>query len=104
MPTFRMLLVEELVESDSGEFSVDAQTPQDAAALLIEAHNRARDQCTSWVTLPDGQKRHIEPENVVRTRVFCVLLDDKGEEVAEIDSSSTNQCRGLADAVTVLTS
>lgn len=43
MPKYRMLLVEELVESDCGEFDVEASTPEAAAAILIEAHDRARD-------------------------------------------------------------
>ncbi len=85
MPKFRMLLVEELVESDCAEFSVEAPTPEAASAILVDAHARARDSCSSWVSLPDGQRKHIEPENIVRSRVFCVLLDDNGDEVREID-------------------
>lgn len=88
MSKYRMLLVEELVESDCGEFDVEASTPEAAAAILIDAHGRARDEDSSWVSLPDGQRRRIEPENVVRTRVFCVLLDEKGDDVREIDPNN----------------
>lgn len=89
MPKFRMLLVEELVESDCAEFTVDAATPEAASAILVDAHTRARDSCSSWVSLPDGQRKRIEPDNVVRSRVFCVLLDDSGDEVREIDLDAT---------------
>lgn len=84
MPKYRMLLVEELVESDSAEFSVDADTPETASAILIDAHARARDRDSNTVSLPDGQAHRIEPDNVVRSRVFCVPLDDEGNEVREI--------------------
>ncbi|MGB5083341.1 MAG: hypothetical protein WBO09_01775 [Methylocystis silviterrae] len=89
MPKYRILLVEELVESDCAEFDVTASTPEAAAAILIGAHDQAREDCSSWVSLPDGQRRHIEPDNVVRTRVFCVLLDEEGNEVREIDPNNS---------------
>ncbi|MEK8121608.1 hypothetical protein WOB59_00360 [Methylocystis sp. IM4] len=97
-----MLLVEELVESDCAEFTVDAATPEAASAILVDAHARAREGCSSWVSLPDGQRKHIEPDNVVRSRVFCVLLDDNGDEVREINldagaSSSQPQVLQPAD-------
>lgn len=88
MPKFRMLLVEEIVECDCAEFDVEASSPEAAAAILTEAHDRAREDCSSWVSLPDGQRRHIEPDNIVRTRVFCVLLDEQGNEVREIDPNN----------------
>jgi hypothetical protein len=80
-----MLLFEEMIESDSGEFTVTADTPELAAAILFNAHDRSREECTSWVRLPDGQKQHIEPDNVIKTRVFCVLLNEAGEEVTEVE-------------------
>ncbi|MBU3887953.1 hypothetical protein [Methylosinus sp. KRF6] len=85
MPTYRILLVEEQVESDCAEFKVAASTPRDGAKILAGAHARARDKSSNWVSLPDGQSARIEPNNLVRTRVYCVLLDDEGNEVEEID-------------------
>ncbi|OAI28171.1 hypothetical protein A1351_12215 [Methylosinus sp. R-45379] len=85
MPTYRILLVEELVESDCAEFRVAAPTTRDAANVLVDAHARAREKSSNWVSLPDGQSARIEPDNIVRTRVYCVLLDDNGDEVEEID-------------------
>jgi hypothetical protein len=84
MPTYRILLVEEQVESDCAEFSVAASTPRDAANILVDAHARAREKSSNWVSLPDGQSARIEPDNLVRTRVYCVLLDEQGDEVEEI--------------------
>jgi hypothetical protein len=85
MPTYRILLVEEQVESDCAEFKVAASTARDGAKILVGAHARAREKSSNWVSLPDGQSARIEPDNLVRTRVYCVLLDDDGNEVEEID-------------------
>ena len=88
MPQFRMLLVEELIESDSGEFRINAATEEDAARVLIDAHDAARARDSSVIRLADGQTRRIEPDNIVRNRVFCVLLDDSGAEIREVDPAS----------------
>ena len=88
MPKFRILLVEELVLSDSGEFTIEASTPAEAAAALIEARHAGLDNDDDTVRLPDGQTQHIEPEDVVRSRTFCVLLDEDGDEVGEIEMSA----------------
>jgi len=76
-----MRLVEQLVEEDSGDFTVEADTPAQAAAILLQAHDSAREADRNLVTLPDGQARNIEPDDVVGTRVFCLLLDEEGDEI-----------------------
>jgi len=81
MTRFRMRLVEQLIEEDSGDFTVDADTPAQAAAILLRAHDTARDADRNLVTLPDGQARNIEPNDVVGNRVFCLLLDEEGDEI-----------------------
>lgn len=90
MPKYRLLLVEELVLSDCAEFHVDAPTEADAAAFLINARHEGLDRDSNLVSLPDGQSHNIEPEDIVRSRVFCVLLDEKGEEIREIIPDFTN--------------
>lgn len=87
MPKFRILLVEELMLSDSGEFTIEASTPAEAVAALIEARHVGLDNDDDTVRLPDGQTQHIEPEDVVRSRTFCVLLDDDGDEIGESEIS-----------------
>jgi hypothetical protein len=87
MRKFRILLVEELVLSDSGEFTIEASTPAEAAAALIEARYAGLDNDDDTVRLPDGQTQHIEPEDVVRSSIFCMLLDDDGYEIGEIEIS-----------------
>ncbi len=82
---YRMLLVEQLVEEDSAEFVVEAASPGLAAAILHEAHGLARDQDTNMVSLPDGQWHNIEPTDIVRSRVFCILLDADGNEIGEVE-------------------
>lgn len=77
--------VEQLVEEDSGDFTVEAPTPELAAGILVAAHGAARDRCDDLVVLPDGQSRRIGPTDVVRTRVFCLLLDENSEEVREVE-------------------
>ena len=85
MTRHRMRLVEQLIEEDSGDFIVEAPTAALAAGILLAAHNKAREQCSNVVTLPDGQRRRIEPTNVVENSVFCMLLDEAGQEIKEID-------------------
>ena len=85
MPKHRILLVEELVLSDSAEFIVDAETPGVAASRLIRARCDGLDQDSDLVQLPDGQIGEIKPQDVARCRLFCVLLDDAGNQIAEIE-------------------
>ncbi len=81
MTRFRMRLVERLIEEDSGDFSVEAPTPELAAGILLRAHDAARDKCEDLVVLPDGQSYRIEPTDVVANQVFCILLDEAGQEI-----------------------
>lgn len=85
MTRHRMRLVEQLIEEDSGDFTVAAPTPEHAAAVLLAAHDQARERGSNRVRLPDGQSCRIEPDNVVRTRTFCLLLDEGGQEVREVE-------------------
>ena len=81
MTRFRMRLVERLIEEDSGDFTVEAATPALAAGILLRAHDAARDECEDLVVLPDGQSCRIEPTDVVANQVFCMLLDEAGQEI-----------------------
>lgn len=81
MTRFRMRLVERLIEEDSGDFTVEAATPELAAGILLRAHDAARDECEDLVVLPDGQSCRIEPTDVVANQVFCMLLNEAGEEI-----------------------
>jgi hypothetical protein len=82
---YRMLLIEQIIEEDSGEFLVEAANPAAAAAILHTAHDKARDNDTNIVTLSDGQHHHIQPTDIIRNRVFCILLDADGNEVGEVE-------------------
>ncbi len=85
MTRYRIRLVEQSILEGSGDFTVEADTPELAAGILLAAHNRAREQCSNVVTLPDGQCRRIEPTDVIENSTFCMLLDDAGQEVREIE-------------------
>lgn len=76
-----MRLVEQLVEEDSGDFTVEADTSAQAAGILLQAHDAARDADRNLVVLPDGQARNIEPDDVVGNLVFCILLNEAGDEI-----------------------
>ncbi len=76
-----MRLVEQLIEEDSGDFTVEADTPALAAAILLQAHDAAREADRNLVTLPDGQSCNIEPDDVVGNRVFCILLNEAADEI-----------------------
>jgi hypothetical protein len=67
-----------LVEEDSGDFQV-------GAAILHNAPDQARDRDSSIVTLPDGQARHIAPTDIMHSRIYCIVLDDAGNDVGEIE-------------------
>lgn len=41
---------------------------------------------TWWCYQTDGQARTIDPADVVSNRVFCILLNDAGEEVREVEA------------------
>ncbi len=81
MTHYRMRLVEQSILEGSGDFTIDADTPELAAAVLLRAHDAAREACRDLVVLPDGQSRHVEPRGVVDNNVFCIRLDDAGDEV-----------------------
>jgi hypothetical protein len=97
MPYYRMLVVEELIETNSGEFSVEAPTPAAAASILIAAHDAARGNDTDILRLPDGQTGPLFPGDVICNRVFCVLLDDTGAEVCEVAPDSRTR-RAVAES------
>jgi len=77
----RIRLVEQSILEGSGDFTVDADTPELAAAVLLRAHDVAREACRDLVVLPDGQSRRIEPREVVDNKVFCIRLDEAGDEI-----------------------
>ena len=94
MTRHRVRLVERVVQEDSGDFLVEAATPALAAGILLAAHAKAREQCSSVVTLPDGLAETqsvcrwrccTEPTNVVENVTFCLLMSEEGEEIEEID-------------------
>lgn len=97
MPRYRMLLVEELVLSDSAEFTIEAETIGRAAALLIEARNASLDRDSNDVVLADGQTHRLDPNDIVRSRVFCVLVDEHGHDVGEVEPDFTREATS-ADA------
>lgn len=81
MTQHRMRLVEQSILEGSGDFTVDADTPELAAAILLKAHEAARDACSNLVVLADGQSRHIEPREVIDNKLFCIRLDETGDEI-----------------------
>jgi len=81
MTHYRIRLVEQSILEGSGDFTVKADTPALAAVVLLRAHDAARETCRDLVVLPDGQSRHIEPREVIDNNVFCIRLDDAGDEV-----------------------
>jgi len=81
MTRYRIRLVEQSILEGSGDFTVDADTPELAAAILLKAHEAARDACSNLVVLADGQSRRIEPREVVENNVFCIRLDETGDEI-----------------------
>ena len=83
-----MRLVEQLTEEGSGDFTVDAATPEQAAAILLAAYAEARGRYSNQVALPDGQSCSIEPDSVVDTCTFCILLDERGQELREVEPAS----------------
>ncbi len=81
MTRYRIRLVEQSILEGSGDFTVEADTPALAATVLLRAHDAAREAYRDLVVLPDGQSRRIEPREVVDNNVFCLRLDNVGDEV-----------------------
>jgi len=78
MPTFALRLVEEITERGHGDFAVEADTPEAAAAILEASYRQARDAGSNLVVLPDGQQQFIEREAAAAPTVSFVLLDGDG--------------------------
>ena len=81
MTRYRIRLVEQSILEGSGDFTVEADTPALAATVLLRAHDAAREAYRDLVVLPDGQSRRIEPREVIDNKVFCIRLDEAGDEI-----------------------
>ncbi|MDT8278727.1 hypothetical protein RQ734_21965 [Roseomonas mucosa] len=81
MAKYSIRLVQRTTEQGSGDFVVDAASPEGAAAVLSDAYKAARAEDSSIVKLPDGQSQVIERSEVLGREVSFVLLDEHGEEV-----------------------
>lgn len=81
MTRYRIRLVEQSILEGSGDFTVEADTPELAAAVLLQAHEAARKECRDLVVLADGQSRRIEPREVIDNKLFCIRLDEAGDEI-----------------------
>jgi len=81
MTHYRIRLVEQSILEGSGDFTIKADTPALAAAVLLRAHDAARAACHDLVVLADGQSRRIEPREVIDNNVFCIRLDEAGDEI-----------------------
>jgi len=88
MTIHRMILVQESIQSGMGQFFVDSASPEEAATTLFAAHETARKALSQSITLEDGQSQCLEPTSTIKTRIFCVVIDDNGREVAEIHSEA----------------
>ena len=80
-----MRLVEQLIQEGSGDFLVEAETPALAAGFLLGMHDAARERDSNIVALADGQSCRIEPNSVVENSTFCILLDETGQEIREVE-------------------
>ena len=80
-----MRLVERRVQEGTCDFIIEAPTPALAAGVLLTAYNKAREQCSNFVTLPNGQSRYIRSMFMIENSGLCRLLDAAGQEVKEID-------------------
>ena len=59
MARFKMRLVQQTTEEGSGDFTLEADSPEAAAAILDRAWKVAMAQGSSLVRLPDGQ---VQPD------------------------------------------
>lgn len=94
MTRYRIRLVEQSILEGSGDFTVEADTPELAAAVLLQAHEAARKECRDLVVLADGLaetrsvcrwSRRIEPREVIDNKLFCIRLDEAGDEIEPDD-------------------
>lgn len=79
-----MILVEQSIQAGIGQFLVDAASPEEAATILFAAHAAAKKELSQDIVLADGQSQRLEPTSTIKTRIFCVALDDNGREGPEI--------------------
>lgn len=84
MARIRMRLVQQTTEEGSGDFVLEADSPEAAAAILSRAWKLAMAEGSSLVRLPDGQVQLIERTDIIARRVSFLLLDKHGDEVRAV--------------------
>ncbi len=81
MPAYRIRLAEQITQQGTGDFTVDAASENEAAAVVAEAYRAALAAKSHLVTLPDGQARYLDPHEVVAVVATYLLLDDAAQVV-----------------------
>ncbi|QDJ12281.1 Hypothetical protein HVPorG_05053 (plasmid) [Roseomonas mucosa] len=84
MAKYSMRLVQRTTEQGSGDFVIEAATPEGAAAVLSDAYKAACAEDSSIIKLADGQSQVIERTEVLGREVSFVLLDEHGDEVRTV--------------------
>lgn len=84
MAMFSIRLVQQITEQGSGDFMIEADSPEAAAGILLVAYKIAQAEDSSLVKLLDGQVQLIEREEVLGCSVSFKLLDDDGAEVRSV--------------------
>jgi hypothetical protein len=88
MARFNIRLVQQTTEQGSGDFAIEAGSPEAAAAILSDAYKAARAEGSNIVKLPDGQAQVIERTEVLERQVSFLLLDENGDEVRPVTAPS----------------
>ncbi len=79
MTIYRIRLVERTTSQGAADFTISAQSPQEAAIVVEGAHARAQAAGTAYVRLPDGQTEVLEPGEITNRETEFLLVGPDGE-------------------------
>ncbi len=79
MTLYRVRLVERITSQGAADFTVSAQSPQEAGTVVADAHALAQAAGVAYIKLPDGQVQVLEPEEITDRETLLLLVGPGGE-------------------------
>lgn len=88
----RLRLIETTTSRGQSDLTIDAQSADQAAAIVARAHRRSVAAGSPLIKLPDGQHLVID-QGVPETSIELVLLDGAGHEVRPVEVPKAHAVR-----------
>ena len=88
----QLRLIETTTSRGQSDLTIDAQSADQAAAIVARAHRRSMAAGSPLIKLPDGQHLVID-QGVPETSIELVLLDGAGHEVRTVEVPKAHAVR-----------